>query len=451
MTITPIKVLIIGAGTGGLCLAHGLKNAGIDVEVYERDRTRTGGLHGYRIGISPDGSRAMKRCLAPELYDTFVATCARGPSYFNMMTEQFTELLSLDVHSDMDPINSEKSVSRMTLRQVLLTGLEDVVHFDKKFLCYEQLPNGKVRACFEDGTSADGDLLVGADGANSLVRQQFLPYAKLEDTGIIAIGGKLPITDETKLLLPPKVFNGITLIMAPKAYGLILHVMEFKWDRNGDLKNGIGGNDAELISKWPGLLFDNTRDYIMWGFSAAKRDFTENPLDIKDRTKLRDMILSMTTDWNPNLRKLIKDSDTSSIFTVNIRTSVPIEPWPTSNITLVGDAIHTMTPGKGVGANTALRDAALLCKKLIEVQNGKKELNQAVHEYEQKMIKYGFKAVVESRKQMDDKTIMHKPIIGRMALAGMRTGMRLVNAFPAIKKKMSNDLARSRGEDRDDD
>ncbi|MFE6798335.1 FAD-dependent oxidoreductase [Paenibacillus chitinolyticus] len=90
-----------------------------------------------------------------------------------MMTEKFTELLSLDVHSDTDPINSEKSVSRMTLRQVLLTGLEDVVHFDKKFSRYEQLPNGKVRAFFEDGSSAEGDMLVGADGANSLVRGQF--------------------------------------------------------------------------------------------------------------------------------------------------------------------------------------------------------------------------------------------------------------------------------------
>src|SRR5687768_15978659 len=49
-----LRVLIVGAGTGGLCLAHGLKRAGIDVAVYERDRTRTDGLHGYRVGIDPD-------------------------------------------------------------------------------------------------------------------------------------------------------------------------------------------------------------------------------------------------------------------------------------------------------------------------------------------------------------------------------------------------------------
>ncbi|MFE6798337.1 hypothetical protein [Paenibacillus chitinolyticus] len=90
-------------------------------------------------------------------------------------------------------------------------------------------------------------------------------------------------------------------------------------------------------------------------------------------------------------------------------------------------------------------------QKIDRSSEREKELIQAVHEYEQRMIKYGFKAVMESRKQMDDKTVMHKPIIGRMALAGMRTGMRLVNALSAIKKKMSNDLARSRGEERDDD
>lgn len=45
-----MHVLIIGGGTGGMCLAHGLKRAGVQVTVYERDRTRADGLHGYRVG-----------------------------------------------------------------------------------------------------------------------------------------------------------------------------------------------------------------------------------------------------------------------------------------------------------------------------------------------------------------------------------------------------------------
>ena len=135
MSAAPPHVLIIGAGTGGLCLAHGLRRAGISVAVYERDRTRTDGLHGYRVGIDPDGSRALHACLPPELYATFVATCARAPRYFNMLTEQLGEVCVARScrAAATDPVDSEKSVSRMTLRQVLLTGLEDVVHFDKTF------------------------------------------------------------------------------------------------------------------------------------------------------------------------------------------------------------------------------------------------------------------------------------------------------------------------------
>src|SRR2546421_11207617 len=121
-TTSPFHVIIIGAGTGGLCLAHGLKQAGISVAVYERDRTRVGGLNGYRVGINPDGSRALHACLPADLYDTFVATCARPPKSFTILTENLSEVLSLEDPPSPDPINSEKSVSRMTLRQVLLTG-----------------------------------------------------------------------------------------------------------------------------------------------------------------------------------------------------------------------------------------------------------------------------------------------------------------------------------------
>jgi 2-polyprenyl-6-methoxyphenol hydroxylase-like FAD-dependent oxidoreductase len=74
-----VHVLIIGGGTGGMCLAHGLKQAGVQVTVYERDRTRAEGLHGYRVGINPTGNRALQQCLPPELFDTYLVTRARSP------------------------------------------------------------------------------------------------------------------------------------------------------------------------------------------------------------------------------------------------------------------------------------------------------------------------------------------------------------------------------------
>src|SRR5919201_5291500 len=88
-----LRVAIIGGGTGGLCLAHGLKRAGFtNVQVFERDRTRRDGLQGYRVGISPDGSRALHACLPKDLYDTFVATCARPPRSFSMLDERLHTL-----------------------------------------------------------------------------------------------------------------------------------------------------------------------------------------------------------------------------------------------------------------------------------------------------------------------------------------------------------------------
>lgn len=445
---SPLRVIVVGAGTGGLCLAHGLKKAGIPVAVYERDRTRTDGLHGYRVGIDPDGSRALHECLPPDLYDTFFATRARTPKCFNMLTEQLHEVLSLEERPNTDPVNSEKSVSRMTLRQVLLTSLEDVVHFDKNFVRYEWNDDGTVSAFFEDSTFATADVLVAADGTNSRVRRQYLPHARLEDSGLIGITAKVALTDETRSLLPPKVLEGVSLVFAPKGYSCILHVMEFKWDQDGGIKDGVGGNDAALISRWPGLLYDNTRDYVNWGFAASARRL---PADIMEKrgAELVRLVQSMTTSWHPNLLRLFELADPTTCFPLNIRTSVPVEAWPTTNVTLIGDAIHTMTPGRGVGANTALRDAALLCRTLVAVRDRETTTIEAIRDYEEKMRDYGFDAVLESRKQMDGDGLIHKPVVGRAVLAGMRTGMRLVNHLPPVKKRMADAQQRYRGADRD--
>lgn len=437
-----LHVIIIGAGTGGLCLAHGLKQAGIRVSVYERDRTRRDGLQGYRVGISPRGSQALQACLPPGLFSLFLATCARGPRYFNILTEQMREVLSMPVLASEDIAKNEQSVSRMTLRQVLLTGLDDVVFFDKRFSHYQDNEDGSVTAFFEDGSKSTGHVLVGADGTGSGVRKQRLPQARLEETGILSIAGKLPLTAESRALISDKMNEGVSLIMAPKGFGAIIHVTEFKWDRHG-VKEGIGGNDAALISDWPGLLYDNTVDYIMWGVWAARQNLPADPTKLAGGHLVR-VALDMTQDWHPNMRKLIEMTDPTTTFPINVRTSVPLSPWDSSNVTLLGDAVHTMTPGRGVGANTALRDAALLCKKLTEVRDGQAILKQAIHEYEAEMLRYSTEAVLESRKQMDARDAIHKPLIGRVLLACMRTFLRLTNMVPQLKLRIAHKEMRLR-------
>jgi 2-polyprenyl-6-methoxyphenol hydroxylase-like FAD-dependent oxidoreductase len=445
-------VLIIGAGTGGLCLAHGLHRAGIEVAVFERDRTRRDGLYGYRVGINPDGSRALRACLPPALFDTFVATCAQTPDYLTMFTEQRRELLSTSGWAPADPksIGAERSVSRMTLRQVLLTGLEDVVSFGKKFTRFQAHPEGTVTAFFEDGSSATGDVLVGADGSNSRVRRQYLPHAQLVDSGLIGITGKVALTEQTRALLTPKMINGISMIFAPRGYNCILHVMRFPWDADGALRNGTGGPDAELITSWPGLQFDNTRDYIMWGFGGAAKNLPSDVLSF-DGPRLHQLMGQLTQKWHPDLRKLFALTDPNICFPLNIRTSMPVPQWPTTTVTLMGDAIHTMTPGRGVGANTALRDARLLCANLTAARDGETTLLAGIRDYETQMIKYGFAAVQDSLKQMSGSNPIHTPVLGRVVLAGMRTGMRLVNHLPPLKNRMTASQQSLRGHGRHED
>jgi salicylate hydroxylase len=419
MAKNAFHVIIIGGGLGGLCSAQGLKKAGISVAVYERDRTPSERLQGYRISINAQGSRALYNCLPPQLYDTFLATCGKPGRGLRTITEQLQELAFFSVpetNAEPDPIESPKSVSRMTLRQILLAGLDDIVHFDKTFTHYEETPDGKVTAFFEDNTSACGDLLVAADGGNSRVRNQLLPSAKRIETGVDAIMGKVLLTEETRSLLLPGRLDGSTVVLAPRGCGMFVSLYEFH--QNVEARpGGIGGNDGSFQHE-AGLLFDNTRDYLFWGLVARREKFglSKNPQSLNGEA-LQQVTESIVQHWHPRLQQLVRMADPTTVIYTPLRTSLPIKPWPTTHITLIGDAIHSMTPAQGIGGNTALRDASLLCQQLAAFQEGEKQLLLAIHDYEAEMVKYGFDAVRASRRSLD--MIVVENLIARFTVKAM--------------------------------
>lgn len=442
-----MKVIIIGAGTGGMCLAHGLRRAGIEVAVHERDRTRTSGLHGYRVGISPNGARALKACLSPELFATFVATTAAPYDTLAMLTERYRTLIRIGFddlpHTGDGPEDREHNVSRMTLRQVLFTGMEDVITFDRCFSHYEQHDDGRVTAYFDDGGSDTGDLLVGADGASSRVRHQHLPHATHTETGLVAIGGKTLLTERSEALLPPIVRNGLGMYFDRRGQFGITHTMRMPWGPDGGPREGVGASERELVSRWPGLRFDNTTDYVSWGITTSR---TIAPADVLERTGADAVALAteLSAGWDPRWLDLLATADPGSTVALSIRTADPVPPWTPSTVTMLGDAIHTMTPGRGAGANTALRDARELRDRLVRVRDGEMTLVEAVGEYEDLMRRYSSLAVRESLEFMNDDGTARRPIIGPLSVLAQRTALRAVDHFPPAKRRMARGFQKVR-------
>jgi len=421
--MSKLDVLVVGGGIGGLCLTQGLKKAGVNVAVYERDETPISRLQGFRVHISPEGSTAIHVCLPPELWMVFNSTGGAFVRGFTMMTEQLKELLhatSDDDGSTDQPVARHRSVSRITLRHILLSGIEGMVHFNKRFVRYEE-SRGRLVAHFEDGSAAEGDVLVGADGVNSPVRKQYLPHAEPLDTGVTIIGGKVPLTDGALALLPARLLDGPVVVTPPEACSLFMAV----WKREA------GGDEYLRMLGLDGSIPED-EDYVILGYGAKREffGFRSDPVTMRGAS-LKDAVRRKVTRWHPSLRKLVELMDEMQIAEARIRTSEPVEAWPTTRVTLLGDAIHSMTPYRGIGANIALQDAALLCAKLAEADRGDKPVLEAIAEYEAAMRQYGYAAVASSLRAMEQAT-------GEKGLAfGLtKTALRVMNAVPALRRRM---------------
>lgn len=427
----PLHVMIIGGGLGGLCLAQGLKKAGISVAVYERDRTRNERLQGYRIHIEAMGNRALHDCLPPHLFEAYLKTTGSAGTGLLMCDEQLNHLMAfpVDVTKQNDPLESSRSVSRITLRQVLLAELDEIVQFDKCYSHYQENPNGSVTAFFEDGTSATGDLLVAADGGNSRVRHQFLPQASRVDTGTVAIMGKVPLTSNVYSLLKSLRLDWATIVLGPRGRGFFSAVHDLSGKVSEWTQDTIGSNEEALL-KEASALFENTNDYYFWAFLTRQKNYpVQGDLQQLPGSKLFQVAQDMIDGWHPPLRHLVSLTEQSTVIATPLRIATSVTPWESQNITLLGDAIHSMPPTRGIGGNTALRDAQFLCQKLIAVTQQEKTQASALKEYVTEMLHYSFAAVKSSKQALD--MIVMENSVGR---ALTRTALRSINLFTSRKK-----------------
>lgn len=371
-------VSIVGAGLGGLCLAQGLRQAGVSFDVYERDPAAESRRQGYRIRIDAHGQHALSQCLPENLYTLFQQTCsaARSVQLLNPDLEPIPgrparSWRTSTADSAPQPMPPDLSANRQTLREILLGGIEDRVHFGKTLRQFEIDSDDAVRIQFDDGTWVTSTLLVGADGVNSAVRQQLAPGTEPADTGALCIYGKTFATAEVRERLGSALCTDTSVIFDDE-FAAILDPMRFP--------EALPAIAKRLA---PSCRLSPLDDYLYWAFIGprARMGITdaELPGQTPDQTRLTALIEALVSRWHPRLRTLFAQGDLDTLTMLPVRGAIPpLARWRSGPVTLLGDAVHAMSPAGGLGANTALRDAAALA----EAVSTQADLRAAVSHYE---------------------------------------------------------------------
>lgn len=386
-----MHVLVVGGGIGGLALAQRLRRSGVSVAVYERDAAPASRPQGYRIHLDAEGHRALAECLPGNLFDLYVATSNQPPRNPQAVfyDHHFTQTGAAGARAgDLPPDRAPTAVNRLTLRQVLLSGLDDVVRWDHELVAFDEHKGG-VLATFANGETARGDVLVAADGINSMIRERMLPHAEIHDTGVRAINGKT-LVSAIPGGVPERLLNSFNGVHGPNFRTLALGVYQSR----------LPGADA-VAELAPGTELDTVDDYLMWLQLAKVEDFpvAESELWTASPEQLCDVASQMLDGWDAELRRYVELAEPDATFPLAIRAVLPVPAWETGRVTIMGDAIHAMTPIGGRGGNTALQDAALLGEQLALADQHERDVLPAIAEYEARMREYGYLAVEQSLRQ----------------------------------------------------
>ena len=356
-----LHVLIAGGGLSGLCLAHGLRKHGHTCEVFERDPDFSRKT-GYMLHMNAYGGEGLRTCLPDDLYELYLETSRATPERRQSIVLH-SGLGEVSTQPHLGPPNEgprpHTGVHRRTLRQILLARLGDSFHLGKAATGYEETTTG-VRLHLSDGTSADGDVLVGADGIRSAVRSQRLPDVGVIDAGVEGIGvfGRSPLTPEVIAELPPLLLQGVIFVADQAGHRLLLAAFQPRREI---------ATAPDAIA--PDVELEPVGDYMMVSCSVAEgtrvppnREWTADTPRM-----LRDSMLRALDGWHPAARAIVERLELDSMFSIPFGFIEPPAPWEPSRVTLIGDAAHAMLPTLGMGANLSLRDAGLLSDRLAAV------------------------------------------------------------------------------------
>lgn len=359
------EVIIIGCGIAGPALAIALKRAGIDSTIYEEHST------GYDFGLLS---------LTP---NSFNALSELGVS--EQVLEKGYEINGVNFYSShgkmMGKIGSTSEMKKrygsgmVMIKRIFLNNMlcekaisQGVkIEWGKKLTNIEITKEQKVIAYFEDGSSTQGNVLVGCDGIHSRTRTIMMPnFPKPKYTGTALVGG---ISNES-------MENPLTPSMYHMTFGKNAHF---------------------------GHLIEKSGEKLWWTYVPYPEELArENKEKSWDEWKIK--LLELHKDDHLLIKQSI-ESTTETFLNLPIYNIEHLPTWHNGPVCLIGDAAHAISPHAGQGASMAMEDAIVFAKCLRDIPNKEKAF-----ELFEKIRKERAEKIVKLAQQLGNMFSMTNPI-----------------------------------------
>ncbi|KAG0371495.1 hypothetical protein BGX24_001586 [Mortierella sp. AD032] len=374
------KVLIVGAGLGGLMMGILLDKIGVPYHIYER------ALEVKPLGALMSFSGNVLRLLEQlELLEE-----VRNISIPSSNSLIFSE--NLDILADL----SVEDYINMSGYETLFFARPDMYHLIRSKVPSDRITMGKkivsildssenVKIICSDGTSYEGDILVGADGAYSTIRREM--HAQMEKEGVLSA------TDAQDFTVPYVCMVGTTTPRDPEQY------KELK-DSVSHMHHVIGNSTRY---SWTTITIPKNR--ICWSVMAqVKTESEANQLRLNNNEWGPEAAESMIKEVHEFPIKLggvlgdIIDATPADVVSKVMLEEKLFDQWSHGRAVLIGDACHKMLPTSGQGAINAMQDALILTNCLYDLQDlSSTSITAAFQDYQSQRYEHAKRCIASSK------------------------------------------------------